>query len=267
MPGTSWWYAGSSLIAQPLATPHSLSIPPKLEGWVTHLLKETEGLVTVDAYGPVAEGWRPAPRRADDVEAPLVLQSHDRLVLRPLWHSGVRWAPLATDALLAAACPQDFAPVELTTAMRASPAVAPGPIRPACPEDEAWIAAIWRESGSMLGPFGVTWHRFWHNTPTAAERFICLPELAFAHYRQRRDGSVTLYEIAVAHRAKRQGLARTLMEYMSEHGTRTMQLKTDADVPESNAFYQALGFTLQARTATKSGKKYVHQYQRPCVSV
>lgn len=95
IPGTGQWYAGSSLISQQV--PRSLEIAPKFERWRRDFLELGEGYVLdVQQAGSPVEGWRPVPAK-DDV--PWVRKVGDSLAVRPLWHSGVRHAPLIYRAL------------------------------------------------------------------------------------------------------------------------------------------------------------------------
>lgn len=96
IPRTDTWYAGSSLISQ--RVPRSLDIQPKFERWRRDFLRLGEDYVLdVEAAGEPIEGWRPVPSKGDDA---LVRRTTDgSLAVRPLWHSGVRHAPLVYNAL------------------------------------------------------------------------------------------------------------------------------------------------------------------------
>lgn len=96
IPLTDTWYAGSSLISQ--RVPRSLDIAPKFERWRRDFLDIGAGYVTdVEQAGPPMEGWRPVPAEGDDA---LIRRLTDgALAVRPLWHSGVRHAPLVYNAL------------------------------------------------------------------------------------------------------------------------------------------------------------------------
>jgi len=93
--GTSYWYAGSSLIVQ--KKPHDLDVQKKYDTWLKHFTRLTGGLVKVVGAAQFLTGWRPRGlatdgqwwrRRADGA-----------LLLKPHWHNGVRHAPLVVNAL------------------------------------------------------------------------------------------------------------------------------------------------------------------------
>lgn len=124
-------------------------------------------------------------------------------------------------------------------------------IRPAVPEDQKWVAKLFDTNKSILGNVSggtVFWR--WKAGGAANEHFIVIPELAFCHYRVRKDGSRIVYEIAVAQAAKGKGLGRKLMEHVG----RPVELKTDQASEESNAFYRKLGLTCVGKSTGKSGK-------------
>lgn len=95
IPCTNTWYAGSSLISQ--QKPRSLEIAPKFERWRRDFMELGAGYITdVQVAGDPIEGWRPTPFKSD---TPLVRPVGGKLAVRPLWHSGVRHAPLVYNAL------------------------------------------------------------------------------------------------------------------------------------------------------------------------
>ena len=97
-PGESGvWYAGSSLIVQ--RTPKQLEIAPKYARWETTFKRLTAGLVEVEPVGQFMQGWRPAGRPEDER---MVVRTAEGWAIRPLWHSGVRWAPAIADAVVQA---------------------------------------------------------------------------------------------------------------------------------------------------------------------
>lgn len=125
-------------------------------------------------------------------------------------------------------------------------------IRNATPEDKQWIEPIFKREDHILGKgfFGTIWYRYWQAVEKKGrERWIVIPEVAFAHYRERKDGVKVLMEIAVTE--KRKGFGRELMRNIGL----PMELKTDADHLESNAFYKALGFYPAGEKRSRDGKK------------
>ncbi len=259
-PGTSEWYAGSALIVQKHAKP--LAVLPKFGAWKRLLDEQTQGLVQVVTEGEPLQGWRPCPAQ-DDQEGPLVRRCGDRLVARPLWHSGVRWSPLATDAMLAALGVGQANGAGAPPGMLPSVAEDCASVREAHPDDKAWVKRIWHAKNErLLGPCNTIWYRYWLQEDHTRERWLVVPDKGFAHYRIGRDGSITLYEIAVADHAKRMGVGRMLLSALSEHGARTVRLKTDAAHAESNAFYLACGFCLIGSHTSRSGEKVLNEYAR-----
>lgn len=97
VPGTEWWYAGSSLIRQ--TQPKSLEMEQKYQRWEMHLNDLSGNTIKVSERGEFIEGWRPAT--ADGSQAPRVLVKTPRGIQVPtLWNSGVRHAPLVVNAVL-----------------------------------------------------------------------------------------------------------------------------------------------------------------------
>lgn len=100
IPGTGLWYAGSSLISQ--KAPRQLDTDAKFERWRREFVELGRGYVLgVERAGDAMQGWRPVPY--SDREPLVRCDVHDGradvLTVRPLWHSGVRHAPLVYDAL------------------------------------------------------------------------------------------------------------------------------------------------------------------------
>lgn len=93
------WWAGSSLVRQ-TATVRALDAAKHFRRWRRDLHEVYRGEVAVAAQtGPVLQGWRPRPVRDD--RAPVPTAEPDGTIVYPaLWHSGVRWAPLAVDHAL-----------------------------------------------------------------------------------------------------------------------------------------------------------------------
>lgn len=124
-------------------------------------------------------------------------------------------------------------------------------IRGAVPEDQKWVAKLFDANKSILGNVSggtVFWR--WKAGKSPNERFDVIPELAFVHWRVRKDGTRVVYEIAVSQEAKGRGLGRKLMEHVG----RPVELKTDAASEESNAFYLKLGLHCVGRMTGGSGK-------------
>lgn len=91
VPGTPWWYSGSSLIKQKVGAFKKLVMQPKYERWHDYFYKLGHGEVKVAEAGEYLQGWRPAARDADK---DWVRRSEDNvLTLRPLWNSGIRHFP------------------------------------------------------------------------------------------------------------------------------------------------------------------------------
>ena len=122
-------------------------------------------------------------------------------------------------------------------------------------EDKDWVLRVWKPAAKVLGvDAGTIWYR-WVTYAPANEHWIGVREVAFAQYRQRRDGVKVLYSIGVAPVAKRQGLGRRLIEHIGF----PMELKTDADHAESNAFYRKLGFKFAGQK--RGGAKVFNIYR------
>jgi hypothetical protein len=99
IPLSDLWYAGSSLISQRRERARPLPVMPKYKRWREQFLELGHGYVTdVVRAGLPIQGWRPVP--AKDDTAWLTEQPDGALAARPLWHSGIRHAPLIYNALL-----------------------------------------------------------------------------------------------------------------------------------------------------------------------
>jgi len=97
-PGTSTWYAGSSLIVQ--KNPHNLNVPEKIDTWRHWLEKFTEGHFKAEIVGDYVQGWRP---RGAENDPEVVKDGYGTLFVKPHWHDGVRNSPSIMKALLLAA--------------------------------------------------------------------------------------------------------------------------------------------------------------------
>lgn len=91
VPGSPFWYAGSSIIKQRLDRMKSLDIEPKYEKWRENFQRLSNGAVQVRSAHAMLEGWRPAP--ASDDTAWLRREGNNAFSLRPLWNSGIRHYP------------------------------------------------------------------------------------------------------------------------------------------------------------------------------
>lgn len=113
VPGTDEWYAGSSLIPQTTAKP--LTVSPKALTWHALFSKIAGDAVRiVDGPTALVQGWRPSTGSvADEAAEPYWKRIEDRLVVMPLWHSGVRWLPAVIDDLFVALNLEREAAVEL----------------------------------------------------------------------------------------------------------------------------------------------------------
>lgn len=99
IPGTDTWYAGSSLLHQ--RVPKLLDVDGKYKHWRQTFVELADGYVlSVRRAGRPMQAWRPVPAEGDTA---WVTELEDgRLALRPLWHSGIRHAPLVYNALCGA---------------------------------------------------------------------------------------------------------------------------------------------------------------------
>lgn len=89
VPGTDWWYAGSSLIRQ--RNMKELEYEKKYARWRREFEALSGGLVRVAEEGEFLQGWRPA--QSMDREPPKVTMRDGKLVCPPLWNSGIRHYP------------------------------------------------------------------------------------------------------------------------------------------------------------------------------
>ncbi len=100
IPGTEFWYAGSSLIRQP--RPAELEVELKLLRWKENFEELSGGAlkVTEARLDGALQGWRPA--EADPHCEPKVKAfAGKRLAVPPLWHSGIRHFPRVLQQLQA----------------------------------------------------------------------------------------------------------------------------------------------------------------------
>lgn len=97
VPGTNWWYAGTSLITQKPGKARSLEIEPKFATWERHLAETCGPLASVVGVGPLLQGWRPVSAQKD---APFATRERDVITVKPLWSSGIRHAPAVLDAVM-----------------------------------------------------------------------------------------------------------------------------------------------------------------------
>lgn len=93
VPGTSYWYAGSSIIKQAAGKTRSLEIPAKYERWKENFERLSGGAVRVTGEGYLYEGWRPVARDASWAQVTTTPQGVKHVTLRPLWNNGVRHFP------------------------------------------------------------------------------------------------------------------------------------------------------------------------------
>lgn len=131
-------------------------------------------------------------------------------------------------------------------------------IRKATADDQKWVGKLFDANKSILGNVsgGTVFYR-WIKGGNEREHFDVIPEIAFAHWLVRKDGTRVLYEIAVHESMKRKGIGRRLLAHIGF----PMELKTDAGNEESNRFYQALGFIKLGYKETAGGKR-VAVYQK-----
>jgi hypothetical protein len=94
VPGTPYWYAGSSIIAQRTEAMKSLDIPSKSAKWEVLFHKLSGGAFRVKDRGGRIEGWRPAAGPSDTSWAKASWNGQMlRVSMRPLWNSGIRHFP------------------------------------------------------------------------------------------------------------------------------------------------------------------------------
>lgn len=121
--------------------------------------------------------------------------------------------------------------------------------------DKAWVKPLFEKNKAILGPFDVAWHRY-INSSNKREKWVVIPNIAFAHFLKKKNGENTLYEIAVDE--KKQGWGKKLLNYIGF----PMELKTDKENEESNAFYKRCGFLLLGTKHSKSGEKEFNIWKR-----
>lgn len=90
VPGTPYWYAGSSIIKQPTMGRKSLDMQAKYDRWKANFERLAAGSVTVAQEGEFIEGWRPAAKEDDDAWTRV---RGNVISVRPLWNSGIRHFP------------------------------------------------------------------------------------------------------------------------------------------------------------------------------
>lgn len=125
-------------------------------------------------------------------------------------------------------------------------------IRPAKESDKSWVEPIFREHDFVLGKgfFGTIWYRYWTGG-SENEFWDVIPCMAFVHYKRRKDGVNVIYEIAVGSEFKRKGLGKMLLDHVGY----PMELKTDVQHRESNAFYKGCGFYPAGEKRSRDGLK------------
>lgn len=94
--GTPWWYAGSKIIKQKAGKLKSLSMEPKYALWRRDFERLGNGAVQVTREGEFIEGWRPA--RSDS--AWVTRDAQSRILVPPLWNSGIRHFPVVLKGVL-----------------------------------------------------------------------------------------------------------------------------------------------------------------------
>lgn len=94
VPGTEWWYSGSSLIKQRADNMHDLGVVGKYERWQKQFERLSNGNVKVIEGGPYLTGWRPAYTGwENEREAAWVERGRRMITVPPLWNSGIRHFP------------------------------------------------------------------------------------------------------------------------------------------------------------------------------
>lgn len=90
VPGTHFWYAGSSIIKQKIGAFKPLDMPSKYERWKANFEALSRHTVQIGYEGPYLQGWRPAGSAEDTAWA----RKRGKVVtLRPLWNNGIRHFP------------------------------------------------------------------------------------------------------------------------------------------------------------------------------
>lgn len=100
IPGSELWYAGSSLIHQ--RVPRELDVVKHFTRWWGIFERLSGGSIRVQRAGPPLQGWRPAAAKTGEEKAAKdnqlkVLRQGRKLVVPPLYHSGVRHSPLVVE--------------------------------------------------------------------------------------------------------------------------------------------------------------------------
>lgn len=88
--GTPYWYAGSKIIKQARGKYHSLDMPSKYEKWKAAFERLSNGACRVTGEADYIEGWRPARSDAQWVTR----DEQSRILVPPLWNSGIRHFPI-----------------------------------------------------------------------------------------------------------------------------------------------------------------------------
>jgi hypothetical protein len=91
VPGTPYWYAGSSLIKQKISGARELEVAPKFQTWRSLFNRLSGGAFEVLEQHSTLTGYRPCAA-AEDLDWVRVA-SDGTITLRPLWNSGVRHHP------------------------------------------------------------------------------------------------------------------------------------------------------------------------------
>lgn len=85
-----WYWAGSSLVRQ--AQPRELDAERHRDDWLKAFERLWTTVAVEDVEAPV-HGWRPVPAPGD---SPVYRAGE----MPPMWHSGVRWAPMIIDRIV-----------------------------------------------------------------------------------------------------------------------------------------------------------------------
>lgn len=90
VPGTDWYYAGSSIIKQGKERMRDLNPVDKYRRWKDIFLRESKGALQIGEESTYLTGWRPAAAEEDTA---WVKVRRNVITLRPLWNSGIRHFP------------------------------------------------------------------------------------------------------------------------------------------------------------------------------
>lgn len=97
VPGTPYWYAGSSIIKQRLEGIKELEVEGKYQRWLRLLERYSGGAMEIVGRSEVLQGWRPAAAVEDTAWLRVAPMPRGRvgtvMTLRPLWNSGIRHFP------------------------------------------------------------------------------------------------------------------------------------------------------------------------------